>query len=39
LNIPALLKGDLAGVLATQQSTLSQQEHAAFVMRLAEKDS
>jgi Uma2 family endonuclease len=39
LNVPALLKGDLAGVLATQQSTLNNAEHAAFVMRLTEKDS
>ncbi len=35
LNVPALLKGDLAGVLATQQSTLNNEEHAAFVVRLA----
>jgi Uma2 family endonuclease len=34
LNIPALLKGDLASVLATQQSSLSSDEHVAFVDRL-----
>lgn len=34
LNIQALLKGDLASVLATQQSSLSSDEHAAFVARL-----
>ena len=39
LNIPALLNGDLAGVLATQQSTLNNEDHTAFVMRLARKDS
>ncbi len=35
LNIPALLKGELAAVLATLQSALSTDEHAAFVSRLA----
>jgi Uma2 family endonuclease len=39
LNIPALLKGDLAGVLATQQAALDSEEHAAFVARLAGKES
>ena len=38
LNVPALLKGDLAGVLATQQSTLNSEEHVAFVVRLTGKD-
>lgn len=35
LNVPALLKGDLAGVLATQQSMLKSEEHATFVARLS----
>jgi Uma2 family endonuclease len=39
LNAPALLRGDLGAVLATLQSTLSTDEHVAFVARLAEKDS
>jgi Uma2 family endonuclease len=39
LNIPALLRGDLAGVLATQQSMLNHEDHAAFVARLAGKDA
>ena len=39
LYTPALLKGDLGAVLATLQSTLSIEEHTAFVARLAEKDS
>jgi Uma2 family endonuclease len=38
LNVPALLKGDLAGVLATQQSALNTEDHAAFVARLAGQD-
>jgi Uma2 family endonuclease len=38
LNIPALLKGDLAGVLASQQSALNNAEHTAFITRLTEKD-
>lgn len=39
LNVPALLKGDLAGVLATQQSMLNNEEHTAFVARLTGKES
>ncbi len=39
LNVLALLKGDLAGVLATQQSALTNKDHAAFVARLTGKDS
>lgn len=39
LNIPALLKGDLADVLATLQSALKHEAHAAFVARLAGKDA
>jgi Uma2 family endonuclease len=39
LNVPALLKGDLASVLATQQSTLNHEDHAAFVARLTGKDA
>jgi Uma2 family endonuclease len=39
LNVHALLKGDLAAVLATLQSALSSEDHTAFVARLAEKDS
>jgi len=39
LNPPALLRGDLAAVLATLQSALSSEEHAVFVTRLTEKDA
>jgi Uma2 family endonuclease len=39
LNIPALLKGEFAGALATQQAALRSEEHAAFVARLAGKES
>jgi Uma2 family endonuclease len=39
MNVPALLNGDLAGVLATQQSMLMNEEHAAFVAHLTEKES
>jgi Uma2 family endonuclease len=39
LNVSALLTGDLAGVLATQQRILNNEEHAAFVARLARKDA
>jgi len=39
LNVPAILTGDLATVLATLQSALSADEHVAFVSRLAEKES
>ena len=36
LNIPALLKGELAAVLATLQGTLASDEHTVFAKRLAE---
>jgi Uma2 family endonuclease len=39
LNILALLRGDIAGVLATQQRALNHEDHAAFVARLTGKDS
>lgn len=39
LNVPALLKDDLAAVLGALQSTLNSEGHATFVARLAEKDS
>ncbi len=39
LNIPALLKGNLAGVLATLQATMSTAAHAAFVARIAGKET
>ena len=35
LNVAALLKGDLAAVLATLQSALNSDQHAEFVARLA----
>jgi Uma2 family endonuclease len=39
LNIPAMVDGDLATVLATLQGALGSAEHAAFVKRLAAKES
>ena len=37
LDVKALLKGDLARVLAVLQQGLASPEHAAFVKRLAKK--
>lgn len=34
LNVPAMLQGNLAAVLATLQIALGADEHAAFVARL-----
>lgn len=34
LDVPAMLAGDLARVIATQQARLGSEEHAAFVQRL-----
>jgi Uma2 family endonuclease len=39
LNVPALLKGDLAGVLGTLQTALDTEAHAAFAARLAGKEA
>jgi Uma2 family endonuclease len=39
LNVSALLKGDLAGVLAALQEGIGSAEHAAFVVRLAGKEA
>jgi Uma2 family endonuclease len=36
LDIPALLKGDLVGVLAALQAALGAEQHIAFAARLAE---
>jgi Uma2 family endonuclease len=38
LNVPALLRGDLAAVLADLQKSLQSPEHAAFVAELAEAE-